>query len=302
MIKYKSKEKETIEIFGKKIYCFDEKKNSENIDEVTVNSFGDEWNKFSRFDENEIEKIGNEYFDIINEKVISKETTVLDLGCGSGRWSKYLSNKVKFIECVDPSNAVYAAAKLLEKCENVRITKASLDGLPFESNSFDFVMSLGVLHHIPDTQLALNELVEKVKLDGYVFIYLYYKLENRKLGYKLIFQLSCVPRFIISKMPKFFKHIFCEIIAFTVYLPLVGIAKFFKYSFKNKLYKKIPLSYYVGKSLNVIRNDALDRFGTPLEQRFTKKQINEMMRNAGLDDIVFSNYEPYWHAVGKRVK
>ena len=68
------------------------------------------------------------------------------------------------------------------------------------------------------------------------------------------------------------------------------------------MYRKIPLSYYVGKSLNVIRNDALDRFGTPLEQRFSKEEINQMMLKAGLNQIVFSNNQPFWHAVGKRVK
>ena len=72
--------------------------------------------------------------------------------------------------------------------------------------------------------------------------------------------------------------------------------------FKNKFYTKIPLSYYVGKSLNIIRNDALDRFGTPLEQRFSKKEIKQMMENSGLSEITFSEKEPYWHAVGKRIK
>ena len=54
--------------------------------------------------------------------------------------------------------------------------------------------------------------------------------------------------------------------------------------------------------MNIIRNDALDRFGTPLEKRFSKKQIHEMMEEAGLDDIIFSPNEPYWHAIGKKAK
>jgi hypothetical protein len=70
--------------------------------------------------------------------------------------------------------------------------------------------------------------------------------------------------------------------------------------FGKKLGSKIPLSYYSNKSLNVIRNDALDRFGTPLEQRFSKKQIIQMMENSGLHDITFSNNEPYWHVVGRK--
>ncbi len=47
-----------------------------------------------------------------------------------------------------------------------------------------------------------------------------------------------------------------------------------------------------------MRNDALDRFGTKLEQRFTKAQITEMMTKAGLVDIAFSSETPHWTALG----
>ena len=49
-----------------------------------------------------------------------------------------------------------------------------------------------------------------------------------------------------------------------------------------------------------MQNDALDRFGTPLEQRFTKKEIEKMMIDCGLTEIVFSAQTPYWHAIGKK--
>jgi hypothetical protein len=60
------------------------------------------------------------------------------------------------------------------------------------------------------------------------------------------------------------------------------------------------LSAYHNKSFFVIRNDALDRFGTPLEQRFSKIEIKQMMEKAGLTNIIFSNNMPYWHAVGQK--
>jgi hypothetical protein len=49
-----------------------------------------------------------------------------------------------------------------------------------------------------------------------------------------------------------------------------------------------------------MRTDALDRFGTRLEHRFTKSEITSMMLEAGLEDIVFSDKDPYWVAVGYR--
>ena len=62
----------------------------------------------------------------------------------------------------------------------------------------------------------------------------------------------------------------------------------------------IPLSTYRHLSFYSMRTDALDRFGTRLEQRFTKEQVQKMMETAGLEDIIFSHEEPYWCAVGTR--
>ena len=74
-----------------------------NLDAVTVASFGREWKKFNTFTEREIATSGDEYFDVVDEKDFSPATVALDLGCGSGRWSRYLAPKVGFIEAIDPS-------------------------------------------------------------------------------------------------------------------------------------------------------------------------------------------------------
>jgi len=62
-----------------------------------------------------------------------------------------------------------------------------------------------------------------------------------------------------------------------------------------------PLAYYRNRSYYVLRTDALDRFGTRLEQRFTRAEVEAMMRDAGLGDIVFSPRAPYWCATGRRL-
>jgi hypothetical protein len=48
--------------------------------------------------------------------------------------------------------------------------------------------------------------------------------------------------------------------------------------------------------LVMLQNDALDRFGTRLEQRFSKNEITEMLGNAGFDlsTLNFSENEPFW--------
>ena len=108
-------------------------------------------------------------------------------------------------------------------------------------------------------------------------------------------------RKIVSKLPSAIKKMVCDLLAVVIYLPFISISKLFSLLGLDNLIKYIPLSYYSNKSLNIIRNDSLDRFGTPLEQRFSKKEIEAMMRNAGLNEILFSDSEPYWHAVGRKL-
>ena len=272
-----------------------------NIDLETVESFGEEWLKFNSFSEDDIMTAGDQYFDIVDESIMGKEAIVLDAGCGSGRWTKYMAPRVKIIEAIDPSKSVLTAQRINGPETNVRITQAEISNIPFRDNTFDFAICLGVLHHIPDTQKALNDIVKKIKKGGSLLMYIYYDLDNRGFLYKWIFKLSNILRLIISRLPKTLKKIVCDIIAISIYLPFILLTKTLLLLAGNKKWiRKIPLSYYSDKSLNIIRNDALDRFGTPLEQRFTKAEIRAMMYAAGLDSIVFSNNEPFWHSVGTK--
>jgi len=61
-----------------------------------------------------------------------------------------------------------------------------------------------------------------------------------------------------------------------------------------------PLSFYRHRSLYTMRTDALDRFGTRLERRFTRKEVQNMMERAGLERVAVSPTEPFWCAVGYR--
>jgi SAM-dependent methyltransferase len=181
----------------------------------------------------------------------------------------------------------------------VRVTQAGFGGIPFEKGSFDFVFSLGVVHHLPDTQAAIAEAASMVKPKGWLLLYIYYALDGRGFLFRFIFGCSDLLRRIISKLPKALKFFCCELIAIFIYGPLILLTKFVKL-FGGNAWKKIPLSYYAGHPWKISRNDALDRFGTPLEKRFSKKEIELMLVNAGLTNIRFSDHEPYWHVVAQK--
>jgi SAM-dependent methyltransferase len=275
--------------------------NGENIDKKVVHEFGDEWLKFHEYDDGVIEKIGSDYFDILNSDMINADTYALDVGCGTGRWTRYLSKKIKFIEAVDPSNAIFAADTLLRETKNVRLSQASVETLPFANETFDFVMSVGVLHHIPDTRKALRDCVQKLKRGGYFYVYLYYNLDRRGPFYTALFKMSTLIRETVSRLPGKVKHFVCDILAVFLYMPFILAGRFIRFLGFRSLAKRMPLSGYQNLSFFVIRNDTLDRFGTRLEQRFSATQIIEMMESAGLTDIVISPGIPYYHAVGKKI-
>ena len=281
----------------KTIYVFSGK--DENMDPETVQSFGDEWLQFNKFSDEEIRVVGSQYFDIVPESIYAGKY-VLDVGCGTGRWSKFLNNKANAIEAIDPSEAVVSAASLLQNNDNVRISQASAGDIPFPDNTFDFALSLGVLHHIPDTQRAMQKCVDKLKPGGHFLVYLYYSFDNRGVFYKSLFHLSSLVRHVVSSFPSPLKRFVCDLLAFSLYLPFIAIGKTVDMMGFGEWTKYIPLSYYMGKSMNIIRNDARDRFGTPLEKRFSRDEIYQMMSDCGLTDIVFSEKMPCWHALGKK--
>jgi hypothetical protein len=65
-------------------------------------------------------------------------------------------------------------------------------------------------------------------------------------------------------------------------------------------YGNLPLSIYRNRRYYSLSTDALDRFGTRLEQRFSRAQIRKMMEDAGLERVSFRDEEPYWCACGRR--
>jgi ubiquinone/menaquinone biosynthesis C-methylase UbiE len=274
----------------------------ENIDTEVVNDFGEEWKKFSVHNDESVRELRKEYFDIIDETIVNKNTYMIDIGCGSGRWTEYFADKAGFIEAIDPSDAVHVASKMLSNQPTVRITKASVDTIPWDDETFDFGMSIGVLHHIPDTAKAMTACVKKIKKGGHFYVYLYYRFDNRGILFKSIFYLSSIFRLIISRMPSAMKKFTCDALAILVYWPLSRFAGLLHKLKLSPLAKKIPLEPYYNKPFYNLRNDCLDRFGTKLEQRFTKLEIEQMMTDAGLSNIKFGNKSAFWHAVGKRIK
>ena len=265
-----------------------------NIDDKVVNDFGKEWEVFNHQDMNQslLDSAFDSYFHLFPfEDLIDGEG--FDMGCGSGRWAKFVAPRVGFLNCIDPSETALEQAKInLQYSKNCLFECEGVDGNSLKDHSQDFGYSLGVLHHIPDTSLALQACAKKLKPGAPFLLYLYYRFDNKPKSYYLLWKITDFFRRIISKLPFVIKFSISQIIALFVYLP---IARFALIAEKIGIdVSNFPLTWYRNESFYILRTDALDRFGTRLEQRFTKDEISEMLVNAGFGKIEFTEREPFW--------
>jgi SAM-dependent methyltransferase len=272
-----------------------------NIDFNVIKSFGDEWLRFQHFSDEMIARCAREYFDIVTEKEAGPTAYVLDIGCGTGRWTKHFSGRAGFIEAIDPSEAIFAADNLLGTIPNVRLTKAVIESIPFEDATFDLVMSVGVLHHLPDPAKGMRSCVKKLKPGGHFYCYLYHNLETKSWRQRMLFRCSEMVRKIVCRLPMAPRVFVCDLLAVAVYLPLVSLVRLMIRLGFEKRALKMPLGAYHNKSFFIIRNDSLDKFGTKLEHRFSRLQLVDMMKGCGLADIKISEGSPYYHAIGKKL-
>lgn len=268
-----------------------------NFDKNVVAGFGDEWSRFdqSALPAEELERIFNEYFNIFPWGNLPENAVGFDLGCGSGRWAKLVAKRVGRLHLIDPSEAIEVAKRNLNGAGNCEFHRATVEEIPLDDNSQDFGYSLGVLHHIPDTEKGLQACVDKLKSGAPFLVYLYYRFDNRPAWYRLIWQTSDVLRRFVSRMPHALRFGASQILAAAIYFPLARTAKILEKAGANV--KNFPLSQYRDHSYYTMQTDALDRFGTRLERRFTKDEIKTMMENCGLRDIKFSE-QAFWTAVG----
>lgn len=269
-----------------------------NVDTRTVQSFGHEWKVYDQFkmSREEAFEAFEQYFDIFPWGSLPSNSEGFDMGCGSGRWANFCAERVGKLNCIDPSEALDVAMINLAHHKNISFFKNSVDDFILEPESQDFGYSLGVLHHVPDTQGAIKSCASLLKQGAPLLLYMYYDFENRSLWFRLIWKLSDIIRKLIVKLPDRLKRLVTDFIAFSVYFPLARLCLLLEnLSIKAE---SIPLYYYRRRSTLSLRTDARDRFGTPLEKRFSKKEIEKMMSKAGLENIKFSDSLPYWCVVG----
>ena len=272
-----------------------------NVHDRTAEGFGREWETFdqSGLDRASRAEIFAEYFSIFPWDTLARDAVGADIGCGSGRWAAIVAPRVGRLFLVDASpRALDVARKNLAGVANCTFLHGSVEDVPIDDASLDFAYCLGVLHHVPDPGAALRSIAVKLKPGAPLLVYVYYAFDNRPAWFRMLWRATDVVRRIVSRLPFALRYVVSQSIAGLVYLPLATSARWLEA--RGKLPASWPLAYYRNKSFYVMRTDALDRFGTNLEHRVSRTELETMLREAGLGNIVFSDRPPYWCALGSK--
>jgi ubiquinone/menaquinone biosynthesis C-methylase UbiE len=270
-----------------------------NADADTIAGFGREWARFRQGAElSEIDRgsMFDDYFHIFPWARLPAHSVGMDVGCGSGRWAMLVAPRVGHLHLVDASaQALDVARNNLAAQANVTFHLASVADLPVADGALDFAYSLGVLHHVPDTAAAIDSIARTLKPGAPFLLYLYYAFDNRAGWYRALWRLTDWSRRIVSRVNPASQRALTSTIAALVYWPLARGAAVLDRA--GGMPASWPLAAYRDRSFYVMRTDAHDRFCTRLEQRFTRPEIETMLRRAGFAEVTFSDRTPYWCAV-----
>jgi SAM-dependent methyltransferase len=275
--------------FKKSVNPLPESVDSLKAKEKTSKSFGFEWTRFSDM-RDEWEENFRGYF-APKEPSFFENKTVLDAGCGMGRQTYYAAKYGAEVVGIDLSKSVDAAYQNTREFPKAHIVQADIYNLPFRQETFDFVYSIGVLHHLPSPEEGFNKLLGFLKREGEVRFYVYRNLENEPKWKRFLLSIVTVVRKLTTRMPH---NLLCGLsfsIAAIVYLIFVLPYKMLsKLTMAKQFAETLPLKQYANYSFRVCYNDVLDRFSAPIENRYSQHEVRAWLERAGLEDISVTSY------------
>ncbi len=216
---------------------------------------------------------------------------VLDAGCGMGRWS-YAAARLgaRHVVGFDLHDGVHAARRLTRGVGRVSLLKANLFALPFRRESFDSIISIGVLHHTGDTNRAIRELCTLLRPGGRLFLQLY---ESR--GEAKDRRMAALLR-VTNRMPKRLLYWMCVGLVAARYVPLLK-------SLLQAVNHFVQIVSF-GRHRTFWRNvaDTYDWHCCPYRTFHTQAELRRLLGEAGLTEVRITNpaYRGAINIVGRK--
>jgi SAM-dependent methyltransferase/uncharacterized protein YbaR (Trm112 family) len=248
----------------------------------TALSFGFEWQRFPEM----YEEWNQSFLDYMQPHgpKFFRGKKVLDAGCGNGRFAYYAAKYGAEVWAVDLGPAVEVARRNTETMAGVQVVQADLQRPPFARESFDFIFSIGVLHHLPDPEAAFQSLLGFLKPGGEIQIYLYWKPEGQPLKTAMLAGVTAV-RKLTTRLPLAAVHALSYPAAVAAFAFLVWPYQVLRrFSGLARLAERIPMKQYASFPFRVCVNDQFDRLSAPIENRYTRKDVADWFDRAGLEE------------------
>ena len=200
---------------------------------------------------------------------------VLDAGCGSGRYSAVAARWGAKVISFDLGRAVERARENVKDCGDVHLMQADVFKLPLPPAAFDYIFSIGVLHHTPNTRKAFLRLLPLLKRGGRIAVWLYKK---RDALYEAV---NMILRGITFRLDHATLARWARI--------AVPVGAFKRWAFKRRwtavLSKLIPtVSTHPDAPIRVC--DTFDWYSPEFQFHHTDEEVEAWFRGGGLVDIV----------------
>ena len=236
-------------------------------------SFGYQWNTFAKAQLDSANGTHRSRDMFVEKTGMPLESlagrTVLDAGCGMGRFAEVCADAGADVHAIDLSTAVEAAARNLGHRSNVAFYQADIMNLPFPDATFDAIYSIGVLHHTPSTKRAFLSLVRLLKPGGRIAIWVYSARLRLMVGGELL-------RMVTPRLPQPLLLKACRV-AIPLYhlhrLPLIGRATA----------ALLPTSLNPDPEWRWL--DTFDWYAPRYQWKHTYPEVEGWFREAGLVDI-----------------
>jgi SAM-dependent methyltransferase len=237
-------------------------------------SFGKEWTWFDktqldRPDEERTES--REMFALktgLSPQDLSGKT-VLDVGCGMGRFADVAASHGANVVGVDLSVAADAANRNLGALPNTAFLQADVFNLPLRPESFDVIYSIGVLHHTPDTHRAFAALPRLLRPGGRIVIWVYTK--ERAVGYIS----SDILRKLTSRLEEERLLRLCKV--------AVPLGRFYRTRVGRYFSPILPVSHHPDPEWRVL--DTFDWYAPKYQWKHDWPEVEGWFEQAGLEDI-----------------
>lgn len=255
--------------------------------EEYVANFGFEWTKHAQ---TQLDRNGRhsseEYFR--NRLGITPEALcgrlVLDAGCGMGRYAEVASRYGARVIGVDLSRAVESARDNLCERTNLQILQADLFRLPFAPETFDFIYSIGVLHHTHNCEEAFRQLVRLLKPGGKIVIWVYSAYE------KPLYKMSDLYRRITTQLPHRLLYILCHV-ALPLYYVDRALHQMHLRPLAHVLRFLLPVSHHPDCRWRVL--DTFDWYSPRYQSKHTYEEVFRWFESEKL-----INNRVLWHPIG----